>query len=77
MGWNDHVEMVRRQCLACGEEGEWEIWNEVALARYSGGLDKLLGHDAEHHNRCPHCGSHEGEDVDEDDGLWEPDPDDM
>jgi hypothetical protein len=63
MGWNDHVEFREMWCLNCDAVDTWEFWNEIALARYSGGFDKLLGHDASNHARCPRCGSTKGEPV--------------
>jgi hypothetical protein len=69
MGWNDHVDFRDMECADCGEAGTWEFWDDTALARYSGGLDKVLGHDAAHHARCPYCGSTHGESVDEDDAY--------
>lgn len=70
MGWNDHVEFVPMVCLKCGQEDVWEIWSDVAIARYGGGLDKKLGHDVKNHMRCPHCGSKKGKEVGEDED-WE------
>lgn len=66
MGWNDHVDFREMECESCGETDTWEFWDSVAIARYSGGLDKKLGHDANKSGRCPHCGSTEGKEVDDD-----------
>jgi hypothetical protein len=66
MGWNDHVSLTETRCLKCGAVEEWEWWDEIALARYSGELGRKLGHDAVQANRCPHCGSTEGEIVADD-----------
>jgi ribosomal protein S27AE len=66
MGWNDHVDFVQTECMDCGEIDVWEHWNEVALARYGGSLGIELGHDVRRNNRCPHCGSENGEPTDDD-----------
>ena len=67
MGWNDHVEFRDMECSRCGVIDVWEFWDKVAVWRYSGGLDKLLGHDAANNGRCPHCGATTGREVDDDD----------
>jgi hypothetical protein len=67
MGWNDHVEFVSMRCDQCGEIDDWEIWNDVAQARYGGAWGKELGHDIANHNRCPLCGGIGGTPVDEED----------
>ena len=73
MGWNDHVEFIETECLECGETDTWEMWNEVALFRYSKkGPLAFLGHDDSRANRCPHCGSTNGKVIDPDAWL---DPD--
>jgi hypothetical protein len=72
MGWNDHVNFVEMYCESCGVTAEWEIWNEVALARYSGKLGEMLGIDAERSGKCPHCGSDDGTEV-TDDEFYYPD----
>jgi hypothetical protein len=67
MGWNDHVDFIEMECLDCGAEDTWEIWNDTARARYGGAnkaLGDFLGHDMEKNDsRCPHCGSTNGERV--------------
>lgn len=70
MGWNDHVEMVSMVCSKCGEEDTWEVWDDTAIERYGGGLDKKLGHDVKNHMRCPYCGSRKGRRVEEGDNEW-------
>lgn len=71
MGWNDHVELVRMQCLDCGDVDDWEIWDRIALERYGNELGKKLGHDVEEAGKCPACGSKRGEPVDPDgEGIW-------
>ena len=60
MGWNDHVEFLKTECLDCGEVDDWEYWSEIGRARYGGGLDKKLGVDVGKHAKCPHCGSTNG-----------------
>lgn len=65
MGWNDHVDFREMQCLKCGIISTWEFWDDVAKARYGGGLDKKLGHDVNKSDCCPECGSTEGEPADD------------
>lgn len=67
MGWNDHVEFTEMTCDECGETDTWELWNDVALFRYSKtGPLAFLGHDDSNANKCPHCGSDKGTPVDTD-----------
>jgi hypothetical protein len=66
MGWNDHVEFVSVQCEQCGEIADWEIWDNVARARYGGSMGKALGHDIEADHRCPYCGGTVGTPVEDD-----------
>jgi len=66
MGWNDHVDFIETECLQCGVVAVWEHWNEIAKARYGGELGRKLGHDVANSGKCPHCGSIEGEVVEED-----------
>jgi hypothetical protein len=67
MGWNDHVDMVEMQCLACGVVDVWEQWDDVAKQRYGGPLGQKLGHDVARSGRCPACGSTRGVSVEDDD----------
>lgn len=68
MGWNDHVEIVEMTCLDCGKIADWEMWDEIAKARYGGDLGRKLGHDMEKNDgRCPHCGSQNGRETEADD----------
>ena len=69
MGWNDHVCFVEMECKKCGAVSDWEFWDDVALQRYSGGLDKKLGHDATKHGKCPDCGSTDGVEVEHDEDM--------
>jgi hypothetical protein len=72
MGWNDHVEVCERKCLACGDIREWWMWDDVGIARYSGGLGEMLGVDPSRGGKCPSCGSTRGVDYDEDsDDYWD------
>ena len=66
MGWNDHVGFQEMECLDCGRIDTWEFWDDVAKERYSDGLDEFLGHDHRKSDRCPHCGSTNGQAVDGD-----------
>ena len=66
MGWNDHIEFIETECMACGETDTWQYWNKVALARYGGPLGVKLGLDASKDGRCPYCGSTDGKQVDPD-----------
>jgi hypothetical protein len=70
MGWNDHVVSVETECLDCGAVDVWECWDEVAKARYGGDLGRKLGHDIGNSDRCPHCGSTRGKQVDDDYDGW-------
>ena len=67
MGWNDHVDFREMECLDCGIVDVWEFWDDVAKERYSDGLDKALGHDHQKADRCPHCGSINGIEEEEED----------
>ena len=69
MGWNDHVAFEEYECLECGEVDVWELWDDIAIARYGGGLDKKLGHDVADHHRCPHCGSTNGKPYEDEDDF--------
>jgi hypothetical protein len=72
MGWNDHVEFVETECLDCGKVDTWEFWSDVALERYGGEnkhIGEYLGHSDKKANRCPHCGSTNGQPSSEDDEL--------
>ena len=75
MGWNDHVDYYVTRCKDCGAEDDWEYWDEVGIARYIGELGIMLNVDPGRHNKCPRCGSSNGEIVDElrDDGDAEDD----
>lgn len=58
------------ECLECGQVDTWEVWNDVAHARYGGQNKQLgdyLGIDEANSDRCPHCGSTNGTPVDGDD----------
>jgi hypothetical protein len=67
MGWNDHVSHIETQCLKCGIASEWEYWDEVGRQRYVGRIGEMVGQDATRSGRCPHCGSTEGEVIDDED----------
>ena len=67
MGWNDHVEFVPMQCRKCGTVADWEYWDEVAKRRYVGAIGDKLGRDVAKSDRCPHCGSAEGDPVEDED----------
>ena len=66
MGWNDHVEFAKMKCLNCKKIDIWECWDELAKVRYGGQLGRKLGHDIKYSDRCPHCGSTRGKQIDED-----------
>jgi hypothetical protein len=67
MGWNDHVSFIETQCLKCDVVSEWEYWDEIGQRRYVGAIGAMVGRDATKSGKCPHCGSTEGEVVEDDD----------
>lgn len=66
MGWNDHVEFVEVECQTCGVVDTWEFWSDVGKGRYVGAVGKLVGQDATKSGKCPHCGSTDGRELDDD-----------
>lgn len=70
MGWNDHVESLETECLDCGEIDDWEYWDEVGRARYSGTIGKKLGVDANRHGKCPNCGSTNGKIIENEESYY-------
>jgi Zn finger protein HypA/HybF involved in hydrogenase expression len=67
MGWNDHMEGYETECLECGAVDDWEYWDEVGVARYSGSIGQMLNVDPAKSGKCPHCGSTKGKIVEDDD----------
>jgi hypothetical protein len=64
MGWNDHVEFIETECLACGVIDTWEYWDAVGKARYVGQIGQMLNVDPHKSGKCPACGSARGRQVD-------------
>lgn len=72
MGWNDHVEYLETYCEDCGVEDSWPYWSEIGKARYTGALGEFLHVDPTKSGKCPHCGSTNGNIIDHDAWLYEP-----